>query len=121
MINKSLFIKMINTAEEFDAEIDRWGNFGIEVCEMPIGNIPWTMFNYWIESHFDNDGIDWIKWYLWDRKSINTNEILPCYNPDGTKFFVYTPVELWDLVESHILKSDNFCNKYENCQECINS
>lgn len=121
MINKSLFVKMMNAAEEFIKESDRWDNFGIEVYEMPIGSIPWTMFNCWIDSHFDEDGRDWINWYLWERKSFNTNEVLPCYEPDGTQFFVHTPSDLWNLVSPHVLKIDNFCSNYENCQGCINS
>jgi hypothetical protein len=49
------------------------------------------------------EGKDWINWYLWERKGINNNEVLPCYNEDGSEFYVNTPADLWDLVESHRL------------------
>lgn len=121
MINKNLFIKMMKAAEEFITESDRWDGFGIEIYEMPIGSIPWIMFDCWVDCHFNEDGRDWINWYLWERKSINTNEILPCYEPDGTQFFVRNPSDLWNLVSSCLLKPDNFCVNYENCQGCTNS
>lgn len=110
MITKELFIKMINSAEKFSAEIDRWNDFGIDVYDLPIGSIPWEMFTYWASSQFDELGQDWIDWYLWERKDFSGN-ILACYNEDGSKFFVETPEDLWDLVEEYVLQpcSDNKC------------
>ena len=104
MIRKELFVKMMHLAEEFSAESDRWTNFGIDVYEMPITDIPWSMFDCWAKSHFDVEGQDWISWYMWERLSINTHEVLPCYHEDDTKFYVNTPEDLWELVENHRLK-----------------
>lgn len=118
MITKEMFIKTIQTAERFDAEINRWCDFGIEIYDMAICEIPWEIFNYWIDSHFDLDGKDWINWYLFDRRSINNNEVLPCYHEDGSEFFVNTPNDLWELVKEHRYKpcldsscTLNECNK----------
>ena len=118
MLNRNLFLKMMRTAEEFNAETDRWNSFGIEIYEMPIGNIPWTMFNCWAESNFDSDGVDWINWYLWERKSINGDRILPCYDENGVEFYVNTPSDLWPLVEPHILKPcvDSPCTFKGHCE-----
>ena len=112
MISKALFVEMIEYAEAFEAELDRWNDFGLQVFEMPIGDIPWGMFNCWLESHFDMEGKDWVNWYLWERRSFSTNEILPCYHKDGTQFFVNTVEDLWDLVKDHRLKPclDSPCN-----------
>lgn len=112
MISKALFIEMIEHAEAFEAEVDRWNDFGIQVFELPIGDIPWGMFNCWLESHFDVEGKDWVNWYLWERKSFSTNEVLPCYHEDGTQFFVNTAEDLWELVKDHRLKPclDSPCN-----------
>lgn len=104
MISKALFIEMIEHAEAFEAEVDRWNDFGIQMFELPIGDIPWGMFNCWLKSHFDVEGKDWVNWYLWERKSFNTNEILPCYHKDGTQFFVNTAEDLWELVKDYRLK-----------------
>lgn len=119
MISKDLFIETIKHAEAFEAEINRWDNFGIQVFELPIGEIPWEIFSCWLESHFDIEGRDWVNWYLWERKSIYTNEVLPCYHKDGTKFFVNTPEDLWELVKDHRLKSciDSPCN-FNEIKQC---
>lgn len=120
MISKALFVKMMNFAEEFIEETDRWIDFGIEVIEMPITEIPWGMFQCWADSHFDLEGRDWISWYLWERKSINTGKVLACYHEDGTEFYVNTPEDLWALVEPHIVKPcfNSICPI--NPEPCIN-
>lgn len=41
MISKELFVKMMRLAEMFDAELDRWSEFGIEIYETAVGDIPW--------------------------------------------------------------------------------
>lgn len=104
MINKELFVSMINLAEQYKTEVDRWSDFGIEIFEMPISEITWGMFDNWSKSHFDVDGQDWISWYLWERISYNTNKVLACYHEDGTAFYVNTPEDLWDLVKDHRIK-----------------
>jgi hypothetical protein len=121
MITKELFIKMINSAEKFSAEIDRWNDFGIDVYDLPIGSIPWEMFTYWATSQFDEAGQDWIDWYLWERKDFSGN-LLACYDEDGSKFFVNNPEDLWELVVSHILKHDLDCRcPHYNSETCTNS
>jgi hypothetical protein len=104
MISKELFVKLITSAEKFSAEIDRWSDFGIDLFENNITILPWEIFQYCLDSHFDEDGKDWISWYLWERHGFNSNEVLPCYNEDGTPFYVNTPEDLWDLVALHRLR-----------------
>lgn len=101
-MTKEQFIRMMNAAEAFEREIERWNDFGIELYELPIGEIPWEMFNCWLHSNFNADGIDWINWYLWERRSIFTDEILPCYDENDNEFYVKTPEDLWELVEQHL-------------------
>ena len=84
MITKKNFIEMMNLSEKFDAEITRWSDFGIDVFDLPISEIPWAMFTNWCNSNFDAEGQDWIDWYLWERKGINNNEVLSWH--DGLEF-----------------------------------
>lgn len=122
MITKQNFIEMIELAEKFSAETDRWSDFGIDVVDLPIGEIPWKMFSTWYKSNFNPYGQDWIDWYLWERKDLRTGDILACYDTDGEKFFVETPEDLWDLVEEYVLQpcSDNKC-QFKKSEPCINS
>lgn len=102
-MNKEIFVRMMTAAEDFSVETDRWSDFGIEIYELPIGEIPWEMFNCWQDSNFTLEGKDWIGWYLWERKSIITNKVLPCFDENNNEFYVNTPEDLWELVEKHQL------------------
>ena len=97
-------------------------SFGIDVVDLPIGEIPWKIFSTWYKSNFNPYGQDWIDWYLWERKDLRTGEILACYDSEGEKFFVETPEDLWDLVEEYVLQpcSDNKC-QFKKSESCINS
>ena len=55
----------------------------------------------YLEEMFTKDGVDWINWYIYERKSIITGEILPCFDEEGNEFYVNTPEDLWKLVEQH--------------------
>lgn len=118
MISKELFIKMMKQAQSFSDEVDRWSNFGIDVFDLPIGSIPWEMFNTWVDSHFDYEGAEWISWYLWERVSVVTGGILACYDENGDEFYVNDLQELWNIVESHRLKPslDETCAFYKTCK-----
>ena len=109
---------MMKQAQSFSDEVDRWSNFGIDVFDLPIGSIPWEMFNTWVDSHFDSEGADWISWYLWERVSIVTGEMLACYDENGDEFYVNDLQELWNIVESHRLKTslDETCTLYKTCK-----
>ena len=116
MITKESFIKMIKLAEKYSAEIDRWVDFGFDIYEMPISSIPWEMFNCWMNEYFNEDGKDWINWYLWERISIVTKEILPCYDEEGEEFYINNPSDLWNLIEQYRLKpcADRICPLNDN-------
>ena len=114
MITKETFIQMINLVERFNEEINRWDDFGLNILDQPIISIPWKIFDTWEKSNFNEDGVDWIDWYLYERISIITKELLPCYDEEGNPFYVNTPEELWDLVKDQQLTNEN------NSKECNN-
>jgi len=100
-MEKCNFIAMINAIERYDAEVERWADFGIELYELPICELTWELINMYLEEVFNKDGIDWINWYIYERKSIFTGEVLPCWDEEGKEFYVNTPEDLWKLVEQH--------------------
>lgn len=119
MINETLFKKMMASAVKFAEEINRWDNFGINIYDLPISELPWDMFNAWLESHFDAEGQDWIEWYLWERVDLITGMTHPCYDENGNKFFVNNLSELWSLVVHHRLKPclDEPCTYFKACKK----
>lgn len=100
-MEKCNFVAMIDAIERYDAEVERWNDFGIELYELPICEITWEIINMYLEEMFDADGVDWINWYIYERKSVITGEVLPCFDEEGREFYVNTPEDLWKLVEQH--------------------
>lgn len=100
-MEKCNFVTMINTIEKYDAEVERWADFGIELNELPICELTWEIINMYLEEMFNKDGVDWINWYIYERKSVITGEVLPCWDEEGKEFYVNTPEDLWKLVEQH--------------------
>ena len=100
-MEKCNFVAMVNAIERYDAEVERWADFGIELYELPICELTWEIINMYLEEMFNKDGIDWINWYIYERKSIFTGEVLPCWDEEGKEFYINTPEDLWKLVEQH--------------------
>ena len=100
-MEKCNFVAMVNAIEKYDAEVERWADFGIELYELPICELTWELINMYLEEMFNEDGVDWINWYIYERKSIFTGEVLPCWDEEGKEFYVNTPEDLWKLVEQH--------------------
>ena len=100
-MEKCNFVAMINAIDKYDAEVERWADFGIELYELPICELTWELINMYLEEMFNEDGVDWINWYIYERKSIITGEVLPCFDEEGKEFYVNTPEDLWKLVEQH--------------------
>lgn len=100
-MEKCNFVAMVNAIERYDAEVERWADFGIELYELPICELTWELINMYLEEMFNEDGVDWINWYIYERKSIFTGEVLPCWDEEGKEFYVNTPEDLWKLVEQH--------------------
>ena len=100
-MEKCNFVAMVNAIEKYDAEVERWSDFGIALYELPICELTWELINMYLEEVFNEDGVDWINWYIYERKSIFTGEVLPCYDEENNQFYVNTPEDLWKLVEQH--------------------
>lgn len=121
MLTKELFIKTIETVEKFDKELERWNDFGIEIFDLPIGCIPWDIFNCWVDSHFNFEGRDWIDWYLFERKDRVTGKLLAWYDENGIQKYMENPSDLWDVVKDNLLKPclDSPCI-YVKSKQCTN-
>lgn len=101
MITKEQFIKVINLARDYENEVDKWNDFGIQIYEMPIYEIHGQLFDTLIDSLFTEDGVDWISWWLYERISIITGESLPAYNEDGSIIPTDTVEDLWNIVKDY--------------------
>lgn len=116
MLTKENFIDFINVASNYDTELTRWSDFGIDLFELPIAELGWNLFTIFVETHFNEDGQDWINWYMFGRKSVVTGEVLPCYDENGQKFYVNNAEDLWELVKDKLIDCVNneSCNTKNN-------
>lgn len=100
MITKEQFTELINTILAFNKELDRWHEFGIDLFDLPIGDISTRMSELTYTNLFDDKGIDWINWWLYDRPALFEDyEPNKAYNEDGSEIPTETIDDLWNLVE----------------------
>lgn len=103
MINKDFFIGFIQIMEDYDKEVDNWMNLKIDFYETEISKYYSYLYNLFIKSHFDQNGKEWIDWYLYERVDIRTGEVLPWYDEEGIKHICNNAEDLWEIVKNHKL------------------
>ena len=100
MITKEQFTKVIEDTLKLNKEYDRWDDFGINLWELPIGytiaNLAESIWNI----TFDEDGVDWINWWIYERPALfEGDEVNKAYNEDGSEIPTETVDDLWNIVE----------------------
>lgn len=98
-MTKEGFIKLIENAQNYSKELDRWHDFGIDLFESPISELGWNFFDTILQEFFTDEGIEWITWWVYDRISITTGEPLKVYDNDGDVIPTDTIDDLWNLVK----------------------
>lgn len=91
-MTKEGFVKLIENAQNYSKELDRWYNFGIELYELPISELGWGFLNITLSELFSDEGVDWINWWLFENQA---------YNEDGSMIPTDTIDDLWELVKEY--------------------
>lgn len=100
MITKEQFTKVIEDTLKLNKEYDRWDNFGINLWELPIGDIVANLAESIWDITFDEDGVDWINWWIYERPALfEGDEVNKAYNEDGSEIPTETVDDLWNIVE----------------------
>lgn len=100
MITKEQFTKVIEDTLKLNKEYDRWDAFGINLWELPIGNTINNLAESIWDITFDEDGVDWIYWWLYERPALfEGDEPNKAYNEDGSEIPTETVDDLWNIVE----------------------
>lgn len=100
MITKEQFIETINNIVKLNKEYDRWDDFGINLWELPIGDIMSSIMDSSYTWAFTENGIDWISWWLYERESVCGEEPNKVYR-DGDEIPSETVEDLWELVKEY--------------------
>ena len=100
MITKEQFTKVIEDTLKLNKEYDRWDNFGINLWELPIGDIVANITESIWDITFDEEGVDWINWWIYERPALfEGDEVNKAYNEDGSEIPTETVDDLWNIVE----------------------
>ena len=100
MITKEQFTKVIEDTLKLNKEYDRWDNFGINLWELPIGDIVANIAESIWDITFDEEGVDWINWWIYERPPLfEGDKVNKYYNEDGSEIPTETVDDLWNIVE----------------------
>lgn len=100
MITKEQFTKVIEDTLKLNKEYDRWDDFGINLWELPIGDIVAGLAESIWDITFDEDGVDWINWWIYERPALfEGDEVNKAYNEDGSEIPTETVDDLWNIVK----------------------
>ncbi len=102
MITKESFTKLIKNAQNYNKELDRWSDFGIDLFELPISELGWEFLNIALPELFTDEGVDWINWWLFEKPGLFKNSLSnETYDEDGNIIPTDTIDDLWNLVKDY--------------------
>lgn len=68
--------------------------------ELPIGDTVASLAESIWSIVFDEDGVDWINWWIYERPALfEGDEVNKAYNEDGSEIPTETVDDLWNIVE----------------------
>lgn len=97
-MTKEVFIKLMENAKNYDKELDKWSNFGINLFELPISDLGWKFLDISLKELFTVEGVDWINWWLFEKPGFGD---IPnqAYDENGKRIPTDTIEDLWNLVK----------------------
>ena len=99
-MTKELFTKMILEIQNFSNRVDQLCDvLGTNFFESPLAEVGWNLINILINSHFDEEGQDWINWWLYEKDG---NPEMKAFDEDNNEIPTETIDDLWNLVKDHV-------------------
>ena len=99
-MTKELFTKMILDIQNFGNIVDRMCDvLGTNFFESPLAEVGWDLINTLINSHFDEEGRDWINWWLYEKDG---NPEMKAWDENDNEIPTETIDDLWNLVKDHV-------------------
>lgn len=97
-MTKEGFIKLIENAQNYNKELDRWSDFGIDLFELPISELGWDFLNIVLPELFSDEGVDWIDWWLFEKPRFGGDQ---AYDENGNVIPTDTIDDLWNIVKDY--------------------
>ena len=98
-MDKKAFVEYIKLLEFQDLIVQDWDSLGLNLIETSLYNNIWETISILEKQIFNEEGREWISWYLFERKSFTTGEILPWYDEEGNEHFCNNAEDLWEIVK----------------------
>jgi hypothetical protein len=99
-MTKELFTKMILEIQNFGNIVDRMCDvLGTNFFESPLAEVGWNLINMLINNNFDEEGQDWINWWLYEKDG---NPELKAWDENDNEIPTETIDDLWNLVKDHV-------------------
>ena len=100
MMTKELFTKMILEIQNFGNIVDRMCDvLGTNFFESPLAEVGWNLISMLINSNFDEEGQDWINWWLYEKDG---NPEMKAWDENDNEIPTETIDDLWNLVKDHV-------------------
>ena len=101
MITKENFIYIINQHQNQKELLDELERCGFDIYETKVIEFGFIMFDKVLKSNFNDEGIDWINWWLYERDNKWCSEIGKAWDENGKEIPTETIEDLWNIVEKY--------------------
>ena len=99
LLSKKDFIKLIEGIQGFSKYLDKLDDLKVYVIESELHEYPYRLFDFIIGQAFDEDGEDWINYYLYELPSLGEGDHV--FGKDGTVIPLKNIDDLWELVKDY--------------------
>jgi hypothetical protein len=95
-MDKSTFISLIEQHQEQSDRIDRLSE--IISYDSPVVEFGWKMFDKLMAVSFNENQLDWINWWLYERIGFIDGKEHPYYDEDNNAHYLHTAEDLWNFI-----------------------
>lgn len=107
-MDKEQFIKLIKQHQKQNELLDELERCGFDIYETQVIEFGFIMFDNVIKSNFNDEGIDWINWWLYEKNGIFGD--LSAFDENDNETPFDTIEDLWNYVEKYRINNENFNN-----------
>lgn len=99
LISKKEFKKLIEDYQDFQKYLDKLYDLKIEIINSQLHEYPCLLFDNIIKMFFDEEGEDWISYYLYELPSLGEGEHV--FDEDNKPISLNNVDDLWKLVKEY--------------------
>lgn len=113
MVSKENFTKIITKYRDWNDRVHQVANvLGLDFLNSDWIEYPHFLFQDFINSHFNENGVDWINWWLFEKPMLSEGEEL-AWDENHNEILTETVEDLWNIVENYRLNDFEFLDKKE--------